>query len=568
MKRKLLALLLASTMALFSFTGCGKSQVVKDGEYEGKANGHNAELVVKVTVKDGEVSDVVVKEHQESEGISDMPIIEIPNLIVKNQSLNIDIIAGASVTSRAILDATESAIKEAGIDVESWKNKEVSKAEDSIIKEDVNCETVVVGAGGAGMKVALELTQRGQDVVIIDKMPFVGGATNLAATYFVAVDTVYQQEADMSISVEDYVNKQVESNPLINRENMIKMLEASQESVDWINSLGTKINRPMSNYQVATEDGSSLGVGIVKAMSEALENSNVDLRLETTALELISEDGVIKGIVVEDKEGSYNIFADNVVLATGGFASSDEAVKKYASDWAGLPSTSAASSTGDGVVMAESVGASLKYMDDVRLNPSVHTADGVSSSLSAARAEGGIMINSKGERFCNDYFPNYTQLSKWMIEQEGDIYIVIDQKSMDASKRLQGFKEKGYFFEAETVEELAGLINVPVENLVNTIEKYSQFAKNGVDEEFGRQSNMSTTFETAPYYAVLTTPGIQVTLGGVEVNENMQVIHENGAAFDNLYAVGEVAHDGLFGSAPTTINIFFGNVVAEHILGK
>lgn len=539
---------------------------VKDGVYSHSAKGNNGDVTVELEIKDGKAVRAEVVEHEETEGLSDKPIAEIPAWIVENQSLAIDAVSGATNTSNAILEAAALCLEDAGIDAQEWKNRRVETTAEK--KEDTSCDTVVVGAGGAGMKVALELAENGQNVILVEKQAAVGGATNLAATYFVAVDTTFQRESGIQLSIDEYVAQTAKTTPNINTDNLKRLLENSQESLDWLNGLGTKINRPISNYQVATEDGSSLGASIVKAMSGALEKSSADLRLETEAIDIIAENNVVKGVKVKDKGGEYSIFADNVVLATGGFVSGEDAVAVYAPDWAGLPSTSAAGSTGEMFKIVENIGGVLSNMDQVRLNPSVHSENGVNSSLSAARAEGGIMVNQEGLRFCNDYYPDYTVMSKWMMEQDGDfVYILIDQAAMDKSKRLQGFKEKGYFLEADTIEELAQKMNVPEENLVQTIENYQKAVETGIDE-FGRTNNLSIDFTKPPYYAVTTCPGLQVSLGGILVDENLLVQKQDGTGFTNLYAVGECADDGLFGCAPTNINITFGKEAAKHILNK
>ena len=539
---------------------------VKDGVYSHSAKGNNGDVTVELEIKDGKAVRAEVVEHEETEGLSDKPIAEIPAWIVENQSLAIDAVSGATNTSNAILEAAALCLEDAGIDAQEWKNRRIETTAEK--KEDTSCDTVVVGAGGAGMKVALELAENGQNVILVEKQAAVGGATNLAATYFVAVDTTFQRESGIQLSIDEYVAQTAKTTPNINTDNLKRLLENSQESLDWLNGLGTKINRPISNYQVATEDGSSLGASIVKAMSGALEKSSADLRLETEAIDIIAENNVVKGVKVKDKGGEYSIFADNVVLATGGFVSGEDAVAAYAPDWAGLPSTSAAGSTGEMFKIVENIGGVLSNMDQVRLNPSVHSENGVNSSLSAARAEGGIMVNQEGLRFCNDYYPDYTVMSKWMMEQDGDfVYILIDQAAMDKSKRLQGFKEKGYFLEADTIEELAQKMNVPEENLVQTIENYQKAVETGIDE-FGRTNNLSIDFTKPPYYAVTTCPGLQVSLGGILVDENLLVQKQDGTGFTNLYAVGECADDGLFGCAPTNINITFGKEAAKHILNK
>lgn len=434
---------------------------------------------------------------------------------------------------------------------------------------DVNCETVIVGAGGAGMRTAIALKEAGHDVILIEKLAFPGGATNLAASYMTVIGTKEQVKSGKNLTLDDYVARQLKNNPNMNELRLREIRGASQETLDWINGLGTNITRAISDYQVGTADGRSLGSTIVEAMVSKLDSVGVEPRYETQAVKILGDKGKVTGIVVKDSEGEYNITANNVVLATGGYAANSELIKKYAPQWAGLPFTSSPGSTGDAIAMVESFNASLKFMDAIRMNPSVYTVNGASYSLSAARAEGGILVNSDGKRFCNDYFTDYTQLSKWLMAQKGGIaFTVIDDKAMQKSKRLRGFKDRGFFLQGNTVEELAEKMGVPANNLKETFKTYGEAVRTGNDKAFGRKHNLSIDFTTPPYYAARTTPGIQVTLGGIEVNDNMQVLNQSGKVIDGLYAVGEVAHDGLFGAGPTAINIFYGKKVAEHILSQ
>lgn len=436
--------------------------------------------------------------------------------------------------------------------------------------KDETTTTVVIGAGGAGMMTAIELKNGGQDVILIEKRAMVGGTTTLAATYFAAVGLEVQKAAGMDLSIDEYVEARVKENTEYDAENFKRLLENSQDSLDWLNERGANLTRSMSNYQVGIEDGSSLGVALVKILSEEIKKAEVDLRLETEALEILMEQGKAIGVKVKDAKGEYIIHAENVVLATGGFAANADMVNTYAEDWKGTPFTTANSSTGDGHLMAEAVGAQLTHMDSVRMNPSVYTdADGSSYSLSVARAEGGIMVNIEGKRFCNDYFPDYTQLSKWMMEQEGaQVFVVFDQKSVDTSVRLAGFKEKGYFLEASTLEELADLMGVPQENLKETVTRYQGFVDAKEDTDFGRKANMNTRIDQAPYYAVKIMPGIQVSLGGILTNQQFEVINADNQPIVGLYALGECADDGLFGAGPTNVNITFGRLLAQQLLNK
>ncbi len=432
---------------------------------------------------------------------------------------------------------------------------------------DITCETVVVGAGGAGMRTAIALKEAGRDVVVVEKMAFPGGATNLAASYMTVIGTKEQAKAGKTLSMDAYVARQLKNNPNMNEAHIREVRGASQETLDWINSLGANITRAISDYQVGTADGGTLGAAIVKAMTKKMDAVGVVPRYNTRAVKLLGDKTRVTGIVVRDETDEYTINAKNVVLATGGFAASKELIARYAPQWKGLPSTSAAGSTGDAVGLAAPFDAALRFMDVVRMNPSVYVKDGKNISLSAARAEGGIMVNSDGLRFCNDYHTDYTQLSRWMMQQkDGVAFIVIDDKAMQKSKRLQGFKAQGVFLEDATVEGLAGKMGVPAANLKKTFETYGASVRAGVDKEFGRKHNMSIDFTTPPYYAARTSPGIQVTLGGIGVNDDMQVVNTKGEVIEGLYAVGEVADDGLFGTGPTAINIYYGEKVADHIV--
>ena len=561
--KKLVSILLALMLMTSAVLGMAET-------YTQSAQGNNGAVTVEVTVENGAVTAVTVTEHAETPGICDGAIDAIPAAIVAGQTLNVDVVSGATNTSNAILTAAAAALTEAGIDAEAWKTKEAAAAAEVAKTEDITVKTVVVGAGGAGMKTAIDLTKAGHDVLLIEKQSMVGGATTLSATYLVVMDTQQQKDAGVAtMSIEDYVAKQLKLNPDFNAERLTAMFKDSQNILDWFLEIGADFTRPMSYYQIGTSDGSSLGVEMVRVMKAQLDATGVNYRLNTRAVSLIEENGKILGVVAEDEGGQYNIYAENIVMATGGYGASQEAIAKYSPKWAGIPSTTAAGNTGDGHAMLEAVGADLEQIDNVRLNPSVCTTAGAPVSLSAARTAGAIMVNVNGERFCDEYITDYTTLSGHMMAQEGGkCYLVMDQVSIDSSKRLQGFVESGYIVKAETVEELAAVIGAPVETLQQTLTTYGGYVKNEKDEAFGRTMYMNTALETAPYYAALTQPGVQVTLGGIKVNDTLNVVKTDGTAYDNLYAIGELAGDGLFGGAPTTINIFEGGQVAAQILAK
>lgn len=581
MKKRLLALLSALSLCLLvacaptAPTGStppaatpSQAAGVADGDYEGSGQGNNGPITVSLTMKNGAIAAIQIKDHAETAGIADKALSDLPAAIVEHQSVKIDTVAGATNSSKGVIEAVTAALTAAGADMAAFSKSVAAAPVEGV--SDTTADAVVIGAGGAGMTAAIRLKEAGKNVILLEKQDIAGGATNLAATYFVAVDTDVQKDAGETTTIEDYIAASLKQDPNLNADNLRTLLTSSQASVDWLRGLGVELTKSLSYYQVGLADSSSLGVAIAAALQKEVANQGVDLRLGHKATGLTTNaDGSISGVTVETAGGKYTIGTESVLLATGGFAANEELVKKYAPNWAGTTTTTAAGNTGDGVDMALSAGAALGYMDVVRMNPSVYSDGTNALSMSVCRQAGGIMVNMAGNRFCNDYFKDYTQLSKWMMEQEGDhVYVVFDQASVDSSKRIQGFEAQGCFLKSDTVEGLAEQMNVPAETLKATLEKYAKVYDTKVDEEFGRDTAINSRLDKAPYYAVVCKPGIQVTLGGINVDSDMQVLREDGSVIPGLYAAGECANDGLFGGGPTNINVTFGTIAAQNMVER
>ncbi|MBS4845917.1 MAG: FAD-dependent oxidoreductase [Burkholderiales bacterium] len=432
--------------------------------------------------------------------------------------------------------------------------------------EPIHTGTVIVGSGISGLAAALDLNKYGQDVLVLEKMPFLGGTTNLAAQYFVSVNTREHQAAGKVLSVPDYLKRTEKSGRnAANLPRTAQRMYDSQKNVDWLNEKGVGLTRVISDYQLGISDGSSLGSKIMKVLAEKTKEAGIPIMTNAKVVNLIYKNGKVLGVEIEQKGGEkQEVLAKNVVLATGGFNNNQGLIAKYAPEWKGLPTTTAVSATGDGIVLAEKLKAAVKGASEVGLNPSIHSQDGINVSMSAARLEGGIMVNLAGKRFCDDYYPDYTKMARQMMAQpEGKSFVIIDDKSMKASKRLQGFLKKGYFVEAPTVAELARKIGVPEKNLEETLKTYEESVRKGKDEAFGRTLNMKTDFTHPPYYASSLLPGTQVSVGGLDVNDFMQCKTIDGKIIPNLYAVGELTYD-----SGTPHSLWTGRKAAEHILSK
>lgn len=298
--KKLLSVLLVLAMLCVSAAAMAET-------YTAEGQGNNGAVKVEVDVADGKIAAVRVVEHKETAGICDAAIDRIPAAIVEKQSLAVDTVSGATNTSKAILAAVEAAVTEAGLDAEAMKTASAEAVELQQLADD-HCQTVVVGAGGAGITTAVELKRGGNDVVLLEKMAITGGSTTLAATYFVVTNTESQIAGGMETSVEDYVAHELAIDPALDAERLTTLMNKSQETLNWMNELGADLTRPLSYYQVGTTDGSSIGPALMRAFNNAIETYGIDLRLENEATEIIVEDGVVKGVKVVTPEGWYNLY--------------------------------------------------------------------------------------------------------------------------------------------------------------------------------------------------------------------------------------------------------------------
>lgn len=157
-------------------TGTGQ---YKAGTYTASAQGNNGPVELEVTFTADAISSVVVKNQQETEAIASAPLTSIPQAIVDGQTLAVDVVSGATHTSEAILAAAEDCVAQAGGNVEALKtagNKTAAEKEAKTLDTDL----VVVGGGAAGMAATIRAEELGLNVVLVEKMSFMGGAISIS----------------------------------------------------------------------------------------------------------------------------------------------------------------------------------------------------------------------------------------------------------------------------------------------------------------------------------------------------------------------------------------------------
>ncbi|QFJ56186.1 flavocytochrome c [Pseudobutyrivibrio xylanivorans] len=535
------------------------------GTYTGTAKGFGGDVEVTVTVSESTIDDIQVVGDHETENIGTFAVSMMPDRILEAQTTDVDAVAGATVTSKAILLALQDALTQAGCDLSTLPSK---PAKENVAKTDktLDCDIVIVGAGGAGMTAAINATEQGKKVILLEMMPYAGGNTTKATGGMNAAETHYQAEQGIEDSVETFIEDTMEGGHQMNNRDLVTvMAEKSASAIDWLDSIGAPLPKVgfsggATNARIhAPEDGSGVGAYLVTRFLNKVDELGIDVMYDTKATELISDNGTIVGVKAESDEFNYTINAKAVILATGGFGNNQDMIVKYRSDLKGTVSTSAPGAMGDGIVMAEAVGADLVDIDQIQLHPTVE--QGTSMLITeSVRGDGAILVNQEGKRFTNELLTRDVVSAAELEQTGGYAYIIFDQRLRDGLKAIEKYVSTGITMQADTIEGLAEQIEVDPKVLAETLDTWNKAVAAQNDAEFGRDTGMENDLSVAPYYAIKIAPGIHHTMGGVKIDTKCQVIDTDGKAIPGLYAAGEVT-GGVHGG-----NRIGGNAVADIVV--
>ena len=573
------------------------------------------DVVVEVTATPDEILSVEVVEHKETDGIGTIAVDTLPGEIVATQSLLVDDVSGATMTSTAIKQAVKAALESMGIDaaafeVEAEAATDAAPAEDQELEADV----VVVGAGGAGMTAAIEATDAGMKVIVVESQPMVGGNSVRSTGGLNAAKTVLQDENEfgeeagvekqLTAAAENWADDEVitglaatvqeqwdaykaapegyfDSCELFELDTMIggkgindielvkTLVENSADAIDWLDSIGAplpsvssfggasvkRIHRPVD------EEGKTLSVGsfIVPILEQNLTDRGVELLLNTTADAILMEDGAAAGIEATGDAGQkVTIHADAVVLATGGFGANLEKVVELKPELEGFMTTNAPGALGQGIELAQAVGADTVDMEQIQIHPTVE-ANSAALITEGLRGDGAILVNQEGSRF-TDEVGTRDAVSAAEIAQPGSYsYLIVDQAMADASSVIQGYINRGFTTQGDTYEALAEALEMDPATFAQTMNDWNACVEAKEDTQFNRTS-FASPLNTAPYYAIKVTAGIHHTMGGLKIDPATEVIDTEGNVIDGLFAAGEVT-GGVHGA-----NRLGGNAVADFVV--
>ena len=578
--------------------GCGSKPASTaggvSGDFTGTAKGMGGDVTVTLTLEDGKITGCTAEGKDETPGIGTLALEQLPAQIAETGSIAVDGVSTATITSNAIKEAAAAALTAAGLNADDYKievKADETKAEDSAVDADV----VIVGAGGAGMTAAITAAAEGKSVVIVESQPMVGGNSVRATGGMNAGKTVYQDENEfgesagvektLKTAAEKYADNETitalaktvseqwaayQANPtgyfdsveLMELDTMIggkgindpalveTLCSNSADAIDWLGEQGITLNSVSSAggasvkriHRPVNEEGKVVSVGayMVPLLEEDCQKAGVQMMLNTTATEILTDDnGAAVGIKATGASGeTITINAKAVILTSGGFGANMDMVVEYKPELKGFMTTNAPGILGQGIKMAQAIGADTVDMDQIQIHPTVQY-DSASLITEGLRGDGAVLINSEGKRFI-DEVSTRDVVSAAEIAQPGSYsWLIIDQKMVDDSSVIQGYIKKGYTFEGKTYEELAEQIGVDGATLAETMNTWNGYVEAKNDPDFGRTS-FADKLDTAPYYAIKVTAGVHHTMGGLKINTNTEVLNENGEIIPGLFAAGEV----------------------------
>ena len=610
---------------------------MKSGKYEVRAKGHGSEsMPMEVVIEDDQIKDIKIDASGETKGVADEVFNRLPKQILTNQTLNVDAVSGATISSHGVIDGVAEAIEEAGGDADEWKKRakpEVTKKGDQEIDTDV----VIVGAGGAGLAAAVRSIQHGKKVVLLEKYPQIGGNTSRAGGPMNAADPDWQKEfkalpgekqtleelAAMPIDqidpeyqadfkklqkqIKDYVDSGADylfdsvllheiqtylggkrtdlqgheihgKYPLVH-----ELVSNALNSVKWLTDLGvkydtTEVTEPVGGlWRRGHKPVEPMGYAYIHILSDWIKDHGVEPYLETTAEDLIIDDGQVNGVIAKRADGSkLTINAKAVVLTAGGFGANTKMVQKYNTYWAkiddDIATTNSPAITGDGIRLGLEAGADLFGMGFIQLMPVSDPKTGELFTGLQTPPANFIMVNQKGKRFVNEFAERDT-LAKAAIDNGGLFYLIADYKIKETAynttqESIDAQVKAGTLFRADTLEALAEKVGMDPATLVQTIKTYNEDVDKGEDPEF-HKNVFGLKCEVAPFYATPRKPAIHHTMGGLVIDTKAHVLNKDGKIIEGLYSAGENAggiHAGNRLGGNSLADIFtFGRIAANTI---
>lgn len=551
---------------------------------QGTGVGKHGDVTVAVTFDSGKIKDIKIVKQQENPVLAAKVFTDLKQHVIDTNSVQLDAISGATFSSKGFLDAVADAAKKAGVTLSKADKKAIKKAVKALPKES-SYDVVVIGAGGAGFSAAIEAKNAGANVVLLEKMPAVGGNSLISGAEMNAAKNWVQPKLGINDdSPELHAEDTYKGGDMKGDMNVIKvMTHNALDAAKWCRDyLGVRFEDDNlfffgghSRKRALIPVGHTGTEFITKFQAKA-DELGIPVITNMKAEELIKDkSGRVVGVKATMNGASYTFNAKGgVVLATGGFGANPEMVKKYNPKIdERFKTTDAPGTTGEALYMAERAGAQLVNMGYIQTYPICDPISGVIELIADARFDGAIMLNQEGNRFVEE-LQRRDVLSEAILKQTGGYcWVLWNDKIGSISNTVkehpteyEAFTKQGIMATCDDLKCVADFTKIPFDSLKGTVNRVSSMTGKGNDKDFNHRSGL-VDMTQGKYYVIKAVPSVHHTMGGVRINEKAQALTAEGKAIPGLWAAGEVTGvthgtNRLGGNAYTDI-IVFGRIAGK-----
>ncbi|WP_342755256.1 flavocytochrome c [Pantoea sp. MBD-2R] len=531
----------------------------KAGVYQEKVEAEALKLKINVTLDTDRITDIMLVPDDTLDVDFTTTFESLRSRILVANSPHVDAVTGATTQSEALKKAVSRAL--------ATSSKEQVIDEGGNPQAPQNYDVVVVGSGGAGLAAAIQAHDEGARVVIIEKMPTIGGNTIKASVGMNAAETRFQKLKGIVDSKELFYQEtlkggQFKNNPVLLKE----FVELAPEAIEWLAAKDIELNDITITGGMSIDrthrpaDRSAVGGFLISGLVKNINKREIEVLLETSVAEIIFENGAVTGVKVVDEYNDSRILnAKSVIVATGGFSANREMVVKYRPELDGFVTTNHKGATGSGIAMLQNIGADTVDMGEIQIHPTVEQTTSYLIS-EAIRGGGAILVSQEGNRFFNEMETRDKVSAAIIALPEKSAWVIFDEQVRKNNKAADEYIAKGFVVSAPSPQELATRLNMNFHTLLATLERYNLFVDKQEDEDFGRKTALRHPLNQGPFYAIRIAPGVHHTMGGVTINADTAVLDAQKQVISGAWAAGEVV-GGIHGA-----NRIGGNAVADIII--
>ena len=576
--------MIKSAVAMVFAAGFAAASMAAPVTAEGTGVGKHGDITVAVTFDAGKIQDIKIVKNAENPILAKKVFTDLKDQVVALSSTDVDLISGATFSAKGFIDAVNDAAKKAGVTLAKADKKALKKAARELPKTS-NYDVVVIGAGGAGFSAAITARNAGANVVLLEKMPAVGGNSLISGAEMNAAKNWVQPKLGIN-----------DDSPELHAQDTFKggdgkgdmkvinvMTHEALDAAKWCRDyLGVRFEDDNlfffgghSRKRALIPVGHTGTEFIAKFQAKA-DELGIPVITNMKAEELIkNKDGRVVGVKATMDGSEYTFNAKGgVVLATGGFGANPEMVKKYNPKIdERFKTTDAPGTTGEALYMAERAGAQLVNMGYIQTYPICDPISGAIELIADARFDGAIMLNQEGKRFVEE-LQRRDVLSEAILNQTGRYCWVLWNDKIGSisntvkahANEYEAFTKQGIMTTCDDLKCIADFTKIPFDQLRKTVKRVSDMAGKGNDKDFNHRAGLMD-MQQGKYYVIKAVPSTHHTMGGVRINEKAEALTAEGKVIPGLWAAGEVTGvthgtNRLGGNAYTDI-IVFGRIAGE-----